>query len=121
MVALPRVKEPNAATPLDANGQANNGIKVATYGYTRVSTARQVDEGESLGTQQRTLEGYAMMHDLTIDRVFTERGVSGSIPLVDRSEDAALLDVVKPGDVIVTAKLDRVFRSALDALAVLES
>jgi hypothetical protein len=31
------------------------------YGYVRVSTDRQVEEGESLGAQQRTLQGYAMM------------------------------------------------------------
>jgi DNA invertase Pin-like site-specific DNA recombinase len=34
---------------------------MAVYGYIRVSTDRQADEGESLGTQQRQIEGYAMM------------------------------------------------------------
>lgn len=92
---------------------------MATYGYCRVSTERQADEGESLGAQQRTIEGYAMMQGLTIDRVFIERGVSASKPLSDRPEGANLLCVLKPGDAIITAKLDRMFRSALDALDVL--
>ena len=92
---------------------------MACYGYLRVSTERQAEEGESLGTQQRTVEGYAMMLGLVLDRVFVERGVSGSKPLADRPEGAKLLMTLKAGDVVITAKLDRMFRSALDALAVL--
>jgi putative DNA-invertase from lambdoid prophage Rac len=93
---------------------------MAVYSYTRVSTGRQADEGESLGAQQRRVDGYAQMNDLRVDRHFVERGVSGSIPLVERSQGAALLGLVKPGDVIITPKLDRCFRSALDALDVLQ-
>ena len=92
---------------------------MAVYGYTRVSTGRQAEEGESLGAQQRTIEGYAMMHGLIIDHVFVERGVSGSKKLTDRPEGAKLVAGLKPGDVVLTPKLDRMFRSALDALDVL--
>ena len=92
---------------------------MAVYGYARVSTARQADEGESLDVQQRTIAGYAMMHGLVVDHIFVERGVSGSKPLTDRPEGAALVAALRAGDVIVTAKLDRMFRSALDALEVL--
>lgn len=92
---------------------------MAIYGYCRVSTERQAEEGESLGAQQRTIEGYAMMNGLKIDRVFIERGVSASKPLADRPEGANLLAALQPGDAIITAKLDRMFRSALDALDVL--
>jgi DNA invertase Pin-like site-specific DNA recombinase len=92
---------------------------MATYGYTRVSTDRQADEGESLGTQQRVIEGYAMMQGLTLDQVFVERGVSGSKPLGDRPEGTRLLGILKAGDVVITPKLDRMFRSALNALDVL--
>ena len=89
------------------------------YGYARVSTAKQADEGQSLEAQQRVLAGYAMLHGLEVARVFVERGVSASKPLADRPEGAALLAILKPGDTIVTPKLDRMFRSALDALDVL--
>jgi DNA invertase Pin-like site-specific DNA recombinase len=92
---------------------------MAVYGYARVSTARQAEEGESLDVQQRTVAGYALMHGLTVDRMFVERGVSGSTPLADRQQSAALLAALKAGDVLITAKLDRMFRSALDALDVL--
>lgn len=92
---------------------------MATYGYARVSTSRQANEGESLDVQQRTVDGYAMMHGFKIARTFIEKGVSGSVPLAERGAGAELLAILKPGDVIVTAKLDRMFRSALDALDVL--
>jgi DNA invertase Pin-like site-specific DNA recombinase len=94
---------------------------MATYGYTRVSTTAQANEGESLDVQQRTLAGYAMMHGMSIDHMHVERGISGSVPLQDRPEGAAMLAALLPGDVIISPKLDRMFRSALDALTVLES
>jgi len=89
------------------------------YGYARVSTAQQADEGESLDVQQRVIAGYAHMHGMVIDKVFVERGVSGSKPLAERPQGAALLEQLQPGDVVITARLDRMFRSALDALNVL--
>lgn len=89
---------------------------MSVYGYCRVSTDRQANEGESLGVQERQLQGYATMQGMKLDRVFVERGVSRSIPLADRPEGAAMLDALQSGDVVVSPKLDRVFRSALDAL-----
>jgi DNA invertase Pin-like site-specific DNA recombinase len=59
------------------------------------------------------------MQGLKLDRVFVERGVSGSKPLGERPEGGKLLAALKPGDVVITAKLDRMFRSAIDALDVL--
>jgi DNA invertase Pin-like site-specific DNA recombinase len=52
--------------------------------------------------------------------LFVDAGVSGSVPLADRPQGKRLLEVVEKGDVIVTAKLDRAFRSAADALGTLE-
>src|SRR4051794_34747769 len=92
---------------------------MAVYSYTRVSTGRQAEEGESLGGQQRRVEGYAQMHDLSVDQHFVEKGVSGSVPMSDRPEGAKLLARLQRGDVVITPKLDRCFRSALDALDVL--
>jgi putative DNA-invertase from lambdoid prophage Rac len=89
---------------------------MAVYGYCRVSTQKQADEGESLDVQERQVAGYAMLSSLTVDKVFVERGVSGSKPLSERPEGKALLAMLQPGDVIITPKLDRMFRSALDAL-----
>jgi DNA invertase Pin-like site-specific DNA recombinase len=90
------------------------------FGYTRVSTGRQAADGESLDVQQRQLDGYAMQRGWALRQVFREEGVSGSVPLAERPQGAELLAAVRAGDTIVSAKLDRVFRSALDALRMVE-
>jgi putative DNA-invertase from lambdoid prophage Rac len=92
---------------------------MAVYCYIRVSTERQSEEGLSLGAQQQSVEGYAMIHGLNVDHVFIERGVSGSKPLAERPEGSKLMAALKPGDICITPKLDRCFRSSLDALNVL--
>jgi putative DNA-invertase from lambdoid prophage Rac len=96
------------------------GCTVAVYGYCRVSTTRQVNKGESLDVQRRQREGYALMHALTIDEVVVEEGVSGSVPVNERERGGPLFAKLKRGDVVIAAKLDRLFRSALDALKVVE-
>ena len=93
---------------------------MAVYGYVRVSTARQSNNGQSLDVQKRAIEGYALQHGLEIAQTFVERGVSGSKPLEDRPQGKALLDVLRPGDGTVCPKMDRMFRSALDALLMCE-
>jgi putative DNA-invertase from lambdoid prophage Rac len=93
---------------------------VAVYGYVRVSTMRQASEGESLEVQQRQLEGYALMHAMTIDEVIVEEGVSGSVPVMDRPKGGKLFARLERRDIVIAAKLDRLFRSALDALKVVE-
>jgi putative DNA-invertase from lambdoid prophage Rac len=45
----------------------------------------------------------------------------GSVPLADRPEGKRLLAALQKGDAIVTSKLDRMFRSAADALVTLEA
>jgi DNA invertase Pin-like site-specific DNA recombinase len=59
-----------------------------------------------------------MMKDLKITSYFIEEGVSASIPLAERPMGKLLLSDLKPGDIIITPKLDRMFRSSLDALTI---
>jgi putative DNA-invertase from lambdoid prophage Rac len=94
---------------------------MAVYGYCRVSTLKQSDEGESLELQQRQLEGYAHMHGLKITKIEIEKGVSGSIPVEERKVGGPLFARLEKGDIVIAAKLDRLFRSALDALNVVAS
>lgn len=91
------------------------------YGYTRVSTGKQAKEGESLDVQMRQLAGYAAMNGWELAETFREEGVSGSVPLAERPEGKRLLGKLRAGDVIIAPKLDRIFRSALDALQMVES
>jgi putative DNA-invertase from lambdoid prophage Rac len=85
-----------------------------------VSTARQASEGESLEVQRRQIEGYALMHALTLAGVVVEEGVSGSVPVAERPAAGLLFARLGRGDVVIAPKLDRLFRSALDALQVVE-
>src|SRR5271166_3801694 len=94
---------------------------MAIYGYCRVSTMKQANEGESLDVQRRQIEGYALMHGLTLAGVLVEEGVSGSVPVEDRPVGGPLFAKLQRGDIVIAAKLDRLFRSALDALKVVES
>jgi hypothetical protein len=69
---------------------------MSVFGYVRVSTVRQVDDGESLDVQQRQLQGYAHMHDLTLSEIAVEKGVSGSIPVEERLVGAMLAQLTEP-------------------------
>jgi DNA invertase Pin-like site-specific DNA recombinase len=90
---------------------------MATYGYARVSTAEQAkDDRTSLQTQVRRIEGIAHAAEWTIDAMFVEAGVSGTIPFQERPEGGKLWATLQPGDNLITAKLDRLFRNATDAL-----
>ena len=90
------------------------------YGYCRVSTTEQAEDGSSLDAQRQQITGYAMMKGWNVTKTFIEAGVSGSVPLADRPEGRRLLETIGKGDIVITAKLDRMFRSAADALVTLE-
>ncbi|WP_406854385.1 recombinase family protein [Alsobacter sp. KACC 23698] len=60
------------------------------------------------------------MLGLKVEQTFVERGVSGSKPLIERAAGGELLAILRAGDVVITPKLDRMFRSANDALRNLE-
>lgn len=91
--------------------------------YVRCSTEEQAAEGTTtLAEQERKNRGFAMMRGVdAFDIVnYVDAGVSGSIPLCDRPEGGRMLTEMKAGDLVVAAKLDRIFRSALDALQTVE-
>jgi len=91
---------------------------MSVFGYVRVSTGRQAEEGESLDVQERRIRGWSASEGLEVDLIHVERGVSGAKPLGERPEGQKLLAALKAGDVLIAPKLDRLFRSALDALQV---
>lgn len=47
---------------------------------------------------------------------FFDEGVSGAVPLANRPGGGALLAALQPGDTVVVAKLDRLFRSMVDTV-----
>jgi len=88
-------------------------------GYCRVSSAEQAaDDRSSLESQEKIIRGYAMARGFNQfeTSVYVDPGVSASIPLRKRPAGSRLLDDAKAGDTIIASKLDRMFRSASDAL-----
>ena len=91
---------------------------MATYGYVRVSTLQQANEGESLETQLRQIKSYSDLkgYSLSQENLITERGVSGSLEFEKRPEGAKLFDSLQSGDILIFSKLDRAFRNTRNAL-----
>lgn len=94
---------------------------MAAYGYVRVSTLTQANEGESLEAQRRQVKSYAVAkgYELQDDAVYVEFGVSGGIEFQTRPEGGKLFNLVQRGDVVIFPKLDRAFRNTRNALNVL--
>ncbi len=93
---------------------------MTVFAYVRVSTTKQL-EGDSLASQERQILGYCAMKGFDSPELVVEEGVSASIPMAKRPAAGPLLVKMQPGDVLVAAKLDRLFRSALDTLQSVEA
>lgn len=90
-------------------------------GYTRVSTTEQAEDNRtSLTTQETAIRGLAMIHGIADVTMFSDPGISGSIPLNERPAGSRLTAQLSPGTIVVASKLDRIFRSASDALTTVE-
>jgi len=88
------------------------------YGYVRVSTIQQANEGESLETQIKQIESYSILkgYKLNNDSFIVERGVSGNLEFDKRPEGSKLFNKLTKGDVLIFSKLDRGFRNTRNAL-----
>ena len=84
--------------------------------YCRVSTKEQVDEGNSLSTQEKICRDYATKNDYDVASVFVEQGESAKT--ADRTELKKLLNYCadKKHDIkaVIIYKLDRLSRSTDD-------
>lgn len=92
-------------------------------GYTRVSTAEQAaDDRSSLENQEKIIRGFAMAKGFSQfdTSVYSDPGVSASIPLRQRPAGKRLLEDAKSGDTIISSTMDRMFRSAGDATNMIE-
>ena len=89
--------------------------------YIRVSTEKQVQEGDSIPAQRNALVKYINDHnDMILTAEYVDDGVSGTRD--DRTEFQKMLQDVKDGsiDVILVTKLDRLHRSLKNFLSMQE-
>lgn len=93
------------------------------FAYARVSSIEQAAEGNaSIPEQLRKGKALAQMRGVPGKDVvtFIDKGVSGSTPLAFRPQGKEMLEAAQAGDTICASKMDRLFRSAIDALATAE-
>lgn len=81
------------------------------YGYARVSTLGQKNDGNSLEEQENKLRDNGAV------KIFVDAFTGTK---VDRPQFQELLKVVKSGDTIIATKLDRVSRSASQGIALVD-
>jgi DNA invertase Pin-like site-specific DNA recombinase len=91
---------------------------MAFYGYIRVSTIQQANDGDSLETQLKQISSYSSLkgYEIPLENFITERGVSGNVEFESRPEGSKLFDKLISGDVLIFSKLDRAFRNTRNAL-----
>ncbi len=94
------------------------------HAYARVSTLTQSGPDKTSIAEQlakckavASLRGSVGKYDFM---THSDEGVSGSVPLIDRPAGKDMLDQLHPGDIVLAAKMDRIFRSGVDALATVE-
>ena len=85
-------------------------------GYIRVSTDDQAREGVSLDNQKAKIKAYCDLKDLELVDVIEDAGISAKNLNRPGIKKVLELSQSKQVDAIVTYKLDRMFRSTVDAL-----
>jgi DNA invertase Pin-like site-specific DNA recombinase len=98
------------------------------YAYVRVSTDRQ---DQSPADQRTMMQDLAQHNGLTIDAFFQDAPTqnkdgtwndaqSGKIPIDDRPAGNEMCRRLRPGDVVIVSKMDRLFRKLSDCVVVLD-
>ena len=92
-----------------------NQVNAAIYG--RVSTDDQV-ERQTIQNQLMACRAFCEDQDWSIAGEYTDEGISGSIPFVEREWGAQLLEDARAGkfSVVLVVRLDRLSRDVVDAL-----
>lgn len=77
--------------------------------YSRVSTDQQ-----TLAQQERTVYEWLNAHQMKVDRVVSDEGVSGGVSYADRKLGKELLPMTVEGDMIIVSEISRLGRSMFD-------
>jgi len=96
---------------------------MSVYSYTRTSTVEEQEEKdlESLLEQENLrLQTYALAHGMHINKSFLDSNLKWSVEFAKRSKVKQMLEILKPGDVVLTCSVERIFSSCDDMLAALK-
>ncbi len=86
------------------------------FGYARVSTAGQSQDGVSLDAQRARIAAWCLANDVELADVFVDAGLSGSKASNRPALVAALDAACKAGGVLVVYSLSRLARSTRDTI-----
>ncbi len=89
---------------------------MVAIGYVRVSTEDQAKEGVSLDNQKSKIEAYCSLKDLVLSGIVSDAGISAKNLKRPGVQRVLKLAKKKQIDAVVVYKLDRIFRSTVDAL-----
>lgn len=79
------------------------------YLYSRVSTSAQ-----TLAQQERTVYEWLNNHNMTVDVIVSDEGVSGGVSYADRKLGKELLPMMVEGDILIVSEVSRLGRSMYD-------
>ena len=79
------------------------------YLYSRVSTSDQ-----SLEQQERTVYEWLNNHNMQVDEIVSDEGVSGGVSYKDRNLGKILLPMLVEGDMLIVSEISRLGRSMFD-------
>ena len=90
-------------------------------GYIRVSTTEQATEGVSLADQREKIQAYCELHDLQLQGIHHDNGISGKRLSNRAGVQAALKAVCHCKGVLVVYSLTRLARSTRDCIEIVDS
>ena len=89
---------------------------IRAAGYIRVSTAEQSLKGLSIETQIAEIENYAKAHNMKLEGMYIDRGITARKSLEKRTDFMHMMKDVESGKIkhIIVLRLDRFFRNIYD-------
>lgn len=90
------------------------------FGYCRVSSSQQVEDGVSLDAQRAKIEAYCVVNGLELAGLFVDAGISGKRADNRPELQNALSAVTKTKGILVVYSLSRLARSTRDTLTISE-
>jgi DNA invertase Pin-like site-specific DNA recombinase len=80
------------------------------YGYIRVSTNYQVEDGLSLEFQEKEMRDYAKSNNLNLIDIYTDKAKSGR-QIKGRKNLQEVIEILKPGETLLLYTLSRLARN----------
>jgi len=91
------------------------------FGYIRVSTTDQAENGDSLPAQRARIGAWAVAHDYQLVNVFEDAGISGYKVSCRPGVKEAIKAACQEGAVLVVYSLSRLSRSTREAIELLDT